>query len=111
MPIPKPEKKEDQKKFMRRCVSEMIKEYDREAYDLFKFKGGVNCGHVWEEVLYRLKDATKKSDKLKDYNEVDSIPKSYKAKPAGSEQSKVAPLCPKDLFTPSLLALSISSNL
>lgn len=65
--------------------------HNGEAYDLFKFKGGVNCGHVWEEVLYRLKDATKKSDKLKDYNEVDSIPKSYKAKPAGSEQSKVAP--------------------
>ena len=30
MPIPKPEKREDQKKFMRRCVSIMIKEYDRD---------------------------------------------------------------------------------
>ena len=23
-----------------------------QAYDLFKYKGGVNCGHYWEEVLY-----------------------------------------------------------
>ena len=25
------------------------------AYDLFKYKGGVNCGHYWSEVLCRLK--------------------------------------------------------
>ena len=24
-------------------------------YDLFRFKGGVNCGHYWSEQLYRLK--------------------------------------------------------
>jgi len=62
-----------------------------QPYDLFKYKGGVNCGHVWQEVLYRLKDKTNKSKNLKDYNEVDNIPKSYKAKPAGTAESKVAP--------------------
>jgi len=56
-----------------------------QPYDLFKYKGGVNCGHVWEEVLYRLKDKTEKSNKLKDYDVVDSIPKSYKAKPVGTK--------------------------
>lgn len=62
-----------------------------QPYDLFKYKGGVNCGHVWEEVLYRLKDKTEKSNKLKDYDVVDSIPKSYKAKPVGTKESEVAP--------------------
>ena len=30
------------------------------SYDLFKYKGGVNCGHYWSEVLYRLKSKTMK---------------------------------------------------
>lgn len=63
-----------------------------QPYDLFKFKGGVNCGHVWEQVLYRLKDKTKKSDKLYDYNEVSSIPKSYVPSPRGTKESKIAPI-------------------
>lgn len=62
-----------------------------QPYDLFRFKGGVNCGHYWEQVLYRLKDKTKKSDKLYDYNEVKNIPKSYIAKPRGTQESKIAP--------------------
>ena len=63
-----------------------------QPYDLFKFKGGVNCGHIWEQVLYRLKDKTKKSDKLYDYNEVNSIPKSYVPSPRGTKESKIAPI-------------------
>ncbi len=62
-----------------------------QPYDLFRFKGGVNCGHYWEQVLYRLKDKTKKSDKLYDYNEVKNIPQSYIAKPRGTQDSKIAP--------------------
>ena len=67
-----------------------------EPYDLFRFKGGVNCGHYWEQVLYRLKDKTKKSDKLYDYNEVKDIPKSYIPNPRGTEESKIAPKDMKD---------------
>jgi hypothetical protein len=65
-------------------------------YDLFRFKGGVNCGHYWAEQLYRLKKKTngkyiEKSDKIKDYVEVDDIPKSYKGKPRGWKDAKTAP--------------------
>jgi hypothetical protein len=66
------------------------------AYDLFRFKGGVNCGHYWSEQLYRLKKKTngkyiEKSDKIKDYVETDNIPKSYKAKPRGWKDAEKAP--------------------
>jgi hypothetical protein len=67
-----------------------------QAYDLFKFKGGVNCSHYWEEVLYRLKkktDGTYVEDKaLSSSQEVSSIPKSYKPRPTGNAQSKIAPI-------------------
>lgn len=66
-----------------------------QAYDLFKFKGGVNCSHYWKEVLYKLKkkDGKYVEDKsLSSSEEVTSIPKSYKPRPTGSEQSKVAPI-------------------
>jgi hypothetical protein len=68
-----------------------------EPYDLFKFKGGVNCGHYWSEVLYKLK--TKKDGKgyvedkaLSSSEEVASIPKSYKPRPYGTAESKIAPI-------------------
>lgn len=67
-----------------------------QPYDLFKFKGGVNCGHYWEQVLYRLKNKTKKSDKLYDYKEVKSIPKSYVPSPRGTKESIIAPKDMKD---------------
>jgi hypothetical protein len=60
------------------------------AYDLFKYKGGVNCGHFFSEVLYRLKSKTMKK-KIQNYDEVKSIPKSYKPRPAGHKKAKVAP--------------------
>jgi hypothetical protein len=66
-----------------------------QAYDLFKFKGGVNCSHYWKEVLYKLKkkDGKYVEDKsLSSSNEVSSIPKSYKPRPNGNAQSKVAPI-------------------
>ena len=67
-----------------------------EPYDLFKYKGGVRCGHVWEQVLYRLKKKTDgtfrdKSDKIGQYEEKDSIPKTYIKKPRGTKESEIAP--------------------
>ena len=60
------------------------------SYDLFKYKGGVNCGHYWSEVLYRLKSKTMKKV-IQNYDEVDNIPKSYQPRPAGHKKAKVAP--------------------
>ena len=63
-------------------------------YDLFKFKGGVNCGHFFEERLYRLKKKNGEyvEDKaLSSSEEVENIPKSYKPRPAGHKKAKVAP--------------------
>ena len=66
-----------------------------QAYDLFKYKGGVNCGHFWQENLYRLKKKTDGSyveDKaLSSSQEVASIPKSYEPKPRGAADAKIAP--------------------
>lgn len=60
------------------------------SYDLFKYKGGVNCGHYWSEVLYRLKSKTMKKS-IQNYDEVDNIPKSYQPTPAGHKKAKIAP--------------------
>jgi len=66
-----------------------------QSYDLFKFKGGVNCSHYWKEVLYKLKQKDGKYVEDKSLNsseEVSSIPKSYQPRPTGNAQSKVAPI-------------------
>ena len=67
-------------------------------YSLFKFKGGVNCGHFWNENLYRLKkktDGTYREDKsLASSEEVNKIPKSYI--PKGEEYTK-SRIAPKDM--------------
>ena len=66
-----------------------------QAYDLFKFKGGVYCGHYWSEQLYRLKkkkDGTYYEDKaLSSSQEVPNIPQSYKPTPSGRGKAKIAP--------------------
>ena len=61
-------------------------------YSLFQYKGGVNCGHFWNENLYRLKSKTEKY--ISKGKEVDSIPKSYT--PKGAEYTK-AEIAPKDM--------------
>ena len=66
--------------------------HKQKPYDLFKFKGGVNCGHYWEQVLYRLKKKTDGSYRvdngnLNQFEETDSIPKTYVASPRGSERA------------------------
>ncbi len=57
------------------------------AYDLFKFKGGVNCRHYWVEVLYKLKEG-REDKSLASSNEVSSIPKSYLPTPTGRQRAK-----------------------
>ena len=66
--------------------------HNNQKYDLFKFKGGVNCGHIWKEVLYKLKaNKDKDSKDIEDYKKTRTIPKSYKPKPRGNKQAKKAP--------------------
>lgn len=70
--------------------------HKQKPYDLFKYKGGVNCGHYWEQVLYRLKKKTdgsyrKDNGNMNQFEEVDNIPKSYVAKPRGTKESVIAP--------------------
>lgn len=66
-----------------------------QPYDLFKFKGGVNCGHYWKENLYRLKKKTngqyREDIDISDSKKVSSIPQSYMPRPRGRAQSKIAP--------------------
>ena len=62
--------------------------------DLFKYKGGVNCGHVWSEELYRMKSKTEKY--ISKGKEVKDIPKTYSPKPRGNKESKIAPKDMKD---------------
>lgn len=59
-------------------------------YDLFRFKGGVGCGHVFTEVLYRLKSKTMKKV-IQNYDEVDKIPKTYMPTPRGYKDAAKAP--------------------
>jgi hypothetical protein len=58
-------------------------------YSLFKYKGGVNCGHFFQEELYRLKSKTEKH--ISKGEEVNSIPKTYTPKGKEYETSTVAP--------------------
>jgi len=64
-------------------------------YSLFKFKGGVNCGHYWQQELYRLKkntDGTFREDKaLSSSQEVDKIPSSFIPKGKSFDKAKIAP--------------------
>ena len=66
-----------------------------QPYDLFKYKGGVQCGHFWQENLYRLKKKTNgeyvEDKALSSSEEVASIPKSYQPTPRGSKEAKIAP--------------------
>ncbi len=85
---------EDIDKASRAGVNEKLG-HKGQPYDLFKFKGGVNCSHYWNEVLYKLKQKDGKyvEDKsLSSSQEVSSIPKSYTPRPTGNAQSKVAPI-------------------
>mgnify|MGYP003110007815 CR=1 FL=1 len=66
--------------------------HKQKPYDLFRWKGGPYCHHVWEAVLYRLKDKTKPSKFLRNYQETGSIPKTYKPTPYGFRDSTIPPV-------------------
>jgi hypothetical protein len=66
--------------------------HKKKPYDLFRWKGGPYCHHVWEAVLYRLKNKTKPSKYLKNYLETGSIPKTYQPTPYGHKDAKIAPV-------------------
>ena len=66
--------------------------HNGQAYDLFKFKGGVYCRHIWKRVLYRLRANTEESNNLDDYKTTGKIPKRYDRNPRGSKQAKKAPI-------------------
>lgn len=66
--------------------------HKQQNYSLFKYKGGVNCGHYFSENLYRLKSKTEKY--ISKGEVVDSIPSSYK--PKGDEYN-TAKIAPKDM--------------
>ena len=66
--------------------------HNAQPYDLFKFKGGVYCHHVWKKVLFRLKNKSNESKEFSDYKRTRSIPKSYNINPRGTAQSIIAPV-------------------
>lgn len=63
-------------------------------YSIFRFKGGPNCYHFWQENLYRLKKKTDgsyyKDKSLSSSEEVNSVP--YSVNPKGNADSKKAPI-------------------
>ena len=63
-------------------------------YSLFEFKGGIYCGHFWQEELYRMKDKTETY--ISRGTEVDSIPNSYQPKGKEYTDAGEAPIDMKD---------------
>ena len=63
-------------------------------YSLFKFKGGIYCGHYWQEELYRMKDKTEKY--ISRGKEVNSIPNEYQPKGKEYQDAGIAPTDMKD---------------
>jgi len=75
--------------------------HKNQTFDLFKFKGGINCRHIWREVLYKMKiqpalEGKKGSSDLEDYKNVNKIPKSYKPTPRGHKRAAKAEITRKD---------------
>ena len=63
--------------------------HKKQNYSLFRFKGGVNCGHFWQEELYRVKS---KSEKYISRGEKkNAIPSSYTPKGKQYSDAKIAP--------------------
>ena len=40
--------------------------HKKRNYSLFKYKGGVNCHHYWERIVYKKKDRVSEDEALKD---------------------------------------------
>ena len=63
-------------------------------YSLFRFKGGIYCGHYWREELYRMKSETEKY--ISRGKEVKSIPNEYQPKGTQYKEAGIAPTNMKD---------------
>tara|TARA_R110000796_G_scaffold48413_2_gene116053 strand:+ start:526 stop:2580 length:2055 start_codon:yes stop_codon:yes gene_type:complete len=63
-------------------------------YSLFRFKGGIYCGHFFQEELYRMKTKTEKY--ISKGEQVNSIPNSYQPKGKEYQETKIAPIDMKD---------------
>jgi hypothetical protein len=73
--------------------------HEGENYSLFRFKGGVNCGHYWTENLYRLKQNTDGSyyeDKALSSSEQVSSIDGYYPNPEGMSDAEKAPFDMRD---------------
>ena len=62
------------------------------SYDLFRFKGGIYCRHIFKKVLYRLRANTEESNNLADYKTTRTIPAKYNRNPRGSKDAAKAPV-------------------
>jgi len=58
-------------------------------YSLFRFKGGIYCGHYWREELYRMKSETEKY--ISRGKEVKSIPNKFQPKGTQYKEAGEAP--------------------
>jgi len=65
--------------------------HNGQPFNLFKFKGGIYCRHLFKKVLYRLESNTEPSENLGNYKKTRTIPKSYIKNPVGSKQAGIAP--------------------
>ena len=65
--------------------------HNGQPFDLFKFKGGIYCRHIFRKVLYRLESNTEPSENLSNYKKTRTIPKTYNRNPRGSKQAATAP--------------------
>jgi hypothetical protein len=69
--------------------------HNGQNYSLFKYKGGVNCSHVWGENLYRLKtktDGTPYVDKALSSSEEVGFIEGYNPNPNGWNEAQIAPI-------------------
>jgi len=69
--------------------------HNDQTFDLFRFKAGKNCRHIWTEVLFKMKiqpalEGKKGSSDLGDYKNVTKIPKTYKPTPRGHKRAAKA---------------------
>ncbi len=66
--------------------------HNRKPYNLFRFKGGIYCRHIFKKILYRLKANTEESNNLADYKTTRTIPAKYNRKTRGSKDAAKAPV-------------------
>ena len=66
--------------------------HNGKSYNLFRFKGGIYCRHIFKKVLYRLRAKTEVSENLDNYKTTGSIPATYNRSPSGSKDAAKPPV-------------------